>query len=149
MIVNFDGEPILKIKTDGTVPMYATEGAAGFDLFCANEEDIIAKPNEVVVIPTGLRVQIPEGYFGAIYPRSSAGIKLRFKLANSTGIIDSDYRGEIVIFMVNESEKDHIIHKGDRLVQMVIQPYLKVKIMPVEELDDTDRGEGGIGSTGR
>lgn len=139
----------LKITTEGQVPMYATAGSAGFDLFCNNDEAIVAKPNEVVTISTGLKVQIPDGYFGAIYPRSSTGIKLRFKLANSTGIIDSDYRGEIKLFMVNESDKDHIIHKGDRLVQMVIQPYLRVDIQVVDELDDTIRGEGGIGSTGR
>lgn len=139
----------LKITTEGQVPMYATAGAAGFDLFCNNDEAIVAKPNEVVTISTGLKVQIPDGYFGAIYPRSSTGIKLRFKLANSTGIIDSDYRGEIKLFMVNESDKDHIIYKGDRLVQMVIQPYLRVDIQVVDELDDTIRGEGGIGSTGR
>ena len=140
---------VLKIKADGRVPMYATVGAAGFDLYCNNEEDITAKPNQVVKIPTGLKMQIPEGYFGAIYPRSSAGIKLRFKLANSTGIIDSDYRGEIKLFMVNEGDEDCVIHKGDRLVQMIIQPFVHVDIEVVDELDDTDRGEGGIGSTGK
>lgn len=140
---------VLKIKSDGICPMYATEGAAGFDLYCNNEETIIAKPNQVVKVPTGLRMQIPEGYFGAIYPRSSAGIKMRVKLANSTGIIDSDYRGEVILFLINEGEKDLEINKGDRLVQMIIQPYLRVEIEEVEELTETTRGEGGIGSTGK
>lgn len=142
-------EKILKIVSQGQVPSYGSIGAAGFDLYCANEETIVAKPDQLVKIPTGIKMQIPEGYFGAIYPRSSAGIKLRIKLANSTGIIDSDYRGEIILFIVNEGKDDVEIRKGDRLVQMIIQPYLKVSIEEVNHLDDTERGEGGFGSTGR
>ncbi len=140
---------VLRIVADGQVPMYGTEGAAGFDLYCNNSEPIVAKPGEMVKVPTGLKMEIPEGYFGAVYPRSSAGIKLRISLANTTGIIDSDYRGEIKIFVVNEGDEDLIISKGDRLVQMVIQPYLQVNIQVVDQLDDTQRGSDGIGSTGR
>ena len=140
---------ILKIKSEGTCPVYATDGSAGVDLYCNNQETIIAKPNQVVKVPTGLKMQIPEGYFGAIYPRSSAGIKMRVKLANSTGIIDSDYRGEVILFLINEGDKDLEIKKGDRLVQMIIQPYLRVEIQEVDELTETLRGEGGIGSTGK
>ncbi len=140
---------VLKIISEGTCPQYATPGSAGFDLYCNNEETVIAKPHQVVKIPTGLKMQIPEGYFGAIYPRSSAGIKMRVKLANSTGIIDSDYRGEVILFLINEGEEDLEINKGDRLVQMIIQPYLRVEIQEVKELDQTHRGEGGIGSTGK
>ena len=103
---------VLRIVADGQVPMYGTEGAAGFDLYCNNSEPIVAKPGEMVKVPTGLKMEIPEGYFGAVYPRSSAGIKLR-------------------------------------LVQMVIQPYLQVNIQVVDQLDDTQRGSDGIGSTGR
>lgn len=142
-------EKILKIVSEGTLPKYATEGSAGFDLYCNNEEIIIAKPNEVVKVPTGLRMEIPRGYFGAIYPRSSAGIKSRIKLANTTGIIDSDYRGEVVLFLVNEGDKDLEIAKGDRLAQMIIQPYIQVNIVEVDTLEETKRGEGGIGSTGK
>lgn len=140
---------VLKIVSEGVLPSYGSEGSAGFDLHCNNEETVIAKPKEIVKIPTGLKMQIPEGYFGAVYPRSSAGIKLRVKLANSTGIIDSDYRGEIILFLINEGEADLEINKGDRLVQMIIQPYLKVQIEEVEELSDTERGQGGFGSTGK
>lgn len=140
---------VLKIVSEGICPQYATQGSAGFDLYCNNKDTIIAKPHEIVKIPTGLKMQIPEGYFGAIYPRSSAGIKLRVKLANTTGIIDSDYRGEVILFLINEGEKDLEINKGDRLVQMIIQPYLRVEIQEVEEISQTDRGEGGIGSTGK
>lgn len=135
--------------TENFTPKYATTGSAGFDLFCNNKEDIIAKPNEVVKIPTGIKMSIPEGYFGAIYPRSSAGIKSRISLANSTGIIDSDYRGEIILFLVNNGDKELVISNGDRLVQMVIQPFVQVDIELVDSLDETERGEGGIGSTGK
>ncbi|MDO5027392.1 MAG: dUTP diphosphatase [Tissierellia bacterium] len=140
---------VLKIVSQSILPKYQTPGSAGFDLYCNNQETIIAKPHQLVKVPTGLRMQIPEGYFGAIYPRSSAGIKMRVKLANSTGIIDSDYRGEVILFLINEGEKDLEIKKGDRLVQMIIQPYLRVEIEEVDDLDQTDRGEGGLGSTGR
>lgn len=140
---------ILKIVADSKLPKYATLGSAGFDLYCNNKETIIAKPHELVAIPTGLKMQIPSGYFGAIYPRSSAGIKLRVRLANTTGIIDSDYRGEIVVFIVNESDKELAINRGDRLCQMIIQPYIQVEFQEVDKLDDTERGEAGIGSTGK
>lgn len=139
----------MQIVTENFVPKYATDGSAGFDLYCNNEEPIIAKKNELVEIPTGMRVAIPVGYFAAIYPRSSAGIKHRIKLANTVGVIDSDYRGEIKLFFVNESDKEVVINKGDRLAQMIIQPYVKVDLEVVDSLDETDRGEGGIGSTGK
>lgn len=139
----------LKIITSGFEPKYATKGAAGFDLFCNNDEVIVAKPGQVVSVPTGLKMEIPEGYFGAVYPRSSAGIKSRIKLANTTGIIDSDYRGEIILFFVNEGSDELEINKGDRLAQMIIQPYERVCIKIVNELEETERGEGGIGSTGK
>ncbi len=139
----------IRIVSETTIPKYATPGSAGFDLYCNNKEPIIAKPHDLVAIPTGLKLQIPLGYFGAIYPRSSAGIKLRVRLANTTGIIDSDYRGEIVIFIINEGEEDLVINKGDRLCQMVIQPYIQVDFEVVDSLDETQRGEGGIGSTGK
>lgn len=139
----------MKMVTKKFTPTYATEGSAGFDLYCNNPEPVVVKPNEVVKIPTGIKVSIPEGYFGAVYPRSSTGIKHRITLANTTGIIDSDYRGDIQIFFVNNSDKEHTIHNGDRLAQMIIQPYVRVEIEVVDSLDETERGEGGIGSTGR
>lgn len=139
----------LKMVTENFVPKYATEGSAGFDLFCNNEQPIVLQPNEVAKIPTGIKVSIPKGYFGAIYPRSSTGIKHRITLANTVGIIDSDYRGDIQIFIVNNGDTPHTIHKGDRLAQMVIQPYVQVEFELMDSLDETNRGEGGIGSTGR
>lgn len=140
---------ILKIKTDSILPEYKTEHSAGMDIYSANEKDIIIKPGEVGKIETDLKVEIPEGYFAAIYPRSSTGVKRNLMLANSTGIIDSDYRGEIKLFFYNFGNKDQIIKKNERLAQMVIQAYEKVQIKKVDDLCDSERGEGGFGSTGK
>lgn len=142
-------ENILKIKTDGKIPSYATDHSAGIDLYCKSDGDIIIKAKETVKIHTGVHVEIPEGYFGAVYPRSSTGVKKHLMLANTVGIIDSDYRGELMIFFYNYGEKDQTIENGDRLAQLVIQPYMKCEIKKVDELADSERGEGGFGSTGK
>lgn len=140
---------VLKIQTDSTIPAYGTEHSAGLDLYCSNKEDIIIKPNEVKSIPTGLKVEIPEGYFGAIYPRSSTGVKRNLMLANTVGVIDSDYRGEIKVFFYNYGKEEQVIKNNDRLAQMIIQAYEKVEVKKVEDLSKSDRGEGGFGSTGK
>lgn len=134
---------------DGLLPSYGTEHSAGLDFYSNNEQPITIKVGEKKKIGTGLKVQIPDGYFGAIYPRSSAGAKLGLRLANTVGIIDADYRGEITLVLINEGDKDVIINRGDRIVQMIIQPYYKLDVEHVIELDSTERGEGGYGSTGR
>ena len=139
----------LKIITDNQVPAYATEHAAGIDLFCKTKEDISIKPGETIKINTGLKVEIPEGYFGAVYPRSSTGVKKQLMLANTLGVIDSDYRGELMMFFYNYGKTDQVIKNGDRLAQLVIQPYLRCQIEEVEELSESERNEGGFGSTGR
>lgn len=139
----------LKIITDNQVPAYATEHAAGIDLYCKTREDISIKPGETVKINTGLKVEIPEGYFGAVYPRSSTGVKKQLMLANTLGVIDSDYRGELMMFFYNYGKTDQVIKNGDRLAQLVIQPYLRCQIEEVEELSESERNEGGFGSTGR
>lgn len=139
----------LKIKTDNILPEYKTKESAGLDIYSSNEDDIVIKQGEVKKIPTGLKLEIPEGYFVAIYPRSSTGVKRNLMLANSTGIIDSDYRGEIKLFFYNFGNKDQVIKKNDRLAQMVVQKYEKVKIEKVDQISQSDRGEKGIGSTGK
>lgn len=139
----------LKIVTENQIPSYATSQAAGIDLHCSNENEVEIKPKETVKINTGLKVQIPEGYFGAVYPRSSTGVKRKLMLANTIGVIDSDYRGEIMIFFYNYGDQTQIIKHGDRLAQLVIQPYQQFEIEVVDKLDESDRGEGGFGSTGR
>ena len=142
-------ENVLKIKTNGKTPEYATEYSAGIDLYCKTDKNIIIKPKETVKIHTGLYVEIPKGFFGAVYPRSSTGVKKHLMLANTVGIIDSDYRGELMVFFYNYGDSDQIIENGDRLAQLVIQPYLRCEIKKVDELADSKRGDGGFGSTGK
>lgn len=140
---------ILKIKTNNNSPEYKTKYSAGMDIYSSNKNDIIIKSGEIAKIETGLYIEIPEGFFAAIYPRSSTGVKRQLMLANSTGIIDSDYRGEIKLFFYNFGNDIQTIKNGERLAQMVIQPYEKVQIEKVDELCESERGEGGIGSTGK
>lgn len=138
----------LKIMTDGQMPSYQTSGSCGIDLYCSNDEDIIIEPGEMKKINTGLKLEIPQGFFGAVYPRSSTGVKKHLMLANTVGVIDSDYRGEIMIFMYNYGKSPQAIKKGDRIAQLVIQPYERCELIKVDNLEETDRGEGGFGSTG-
>lgn len=142
-------EKVLKLVTDSFMPAYGSEEAAGLDLYCNNEDPILVGPGETVKVPTGLRVEIPEGFFGGVYPRSSTGVKKHLFLANTIGVIDSDYRGELQLFFYNYGNESVVIQKGDRLAQLIIQPYLKVKPVKVDKLSDSKRGEGGFGSTGR
>lgn len=139
----------LKMIVESEVPSYGTIHAAGIDLYSYTAEDIVVKPGETVKVHTGVRVEIPEGFFGGVYPRSSTGVKKHLMLANTIGVIDSDYRGEIMVFFYNYGKDDQVIKNGDRLAQLVIQPYQKCDIELVDSLEDTDRGEEGFGSTGR
>lgn len=138
----------LKLQTAGPLPAYETAGSAGIDLPADLEQAVHVEPGQMVKIPTGIRAQIPEGTFGMIVPRSSTGIKRRLSLANTVGIIDSDYRGEILIFLVNVGSEVTVIEPGDRLAQMILLPYVRVQIVQ-GDLDETCRGSGGFGSTGR
>jgi dUTP diphosphatase len=131
------------------LPAYQTKGAAGLDLYCKTDNRIVIEPKKTVKVDTGVKVQIPEGYFGAIYPRSSTGVKKKIMLSNTIGVIDSDYRGEIMIYLYNYGEESQTIENGDRIAQLVIQPYEQFEIEAVDSLDNTDRGEGGFGSTGK
>lgn len=141
---------VKKLGDDVVVPHLASAGAAGFDL-CANiDSEITILPNNIAVIPTGLAISIPNGYVGLIYPRSSMGIKENIVLANGTGVIDSDYRGEIMVALHNYSETgSRIIQPKQRIAQIVFQELPTVQIEEASELDNTERGTGGFGSTGK
>jgi dUTP diphosphatase len=128
-------------------PTYGTEHSAGLDLYCDLDEDIVIKPKEIKGFSLNIKVEIPEGYFGALYPRSSTGVKKNLMLVNTIGIIDSDYRGEIQIHFYNFGDKEIVIKDKDRLVQLIITPYQKVDLVKTDNLCETVRGEGGIGST--
>lgn len=139
---------IKKLQHDIATPKYMTEGAAGMDLYAAVEEDTILKKGEIKLIPTGIAISIEKGYEAQIRPRSGLAIKHGISLVNTPGTIDSDYRGEINIIMINFGQNDFLIKRGDRIAQMVINKIETPSIVEVEILDDTLRGKGGFGSTG-
>jgi dUTP pyrophosphatase len=140
----------IKIKLlDKSLPMpaYAHKTDAGIDLYSAI--DCVLKPYDRKLIPSGIKLAIPEGYAGFVQPRSGLAIKNGISLVNSPGLIDSGYRGEVCIIMINlDKDMDFIIKKGDKICQLVIKKTEQANLIEVEELDASDRGEGGFGSTG-
>ncbi len=143
---------ILKIKRlahNKFVPEYKTEGAAGMDLCAAIETEIELKPLERKLIPTGLKIELEHGYEAQIRPRSGLSIKHGITLINCVGTIDEDYRGEVCVPIVNVSNETYKIQPQERIAQMVIAKVEQAKIEVVTELSETDRGEGGFGSTGK
>lgn len=127
---------------------YATKGSAGIDLRANNENPEIIKPGETKLIPTGIAIALPNGYEAQIRPRSGLALKNSLTVLNTPGTIDSDYRGEIGIILINHGKKDYIVENGARIAQMVIAKYEQVELEFVKELDETKRGSGGFGSTG-
>ncbi len=140
---------IKKISENAKIPTYGTEFSAGADIYALLESDIEIKPNETVMIKTGLQMEIPEGYAGFIYPRSGISVKRGLAPANKVGVIDSDYRGEIMVALHNHSDDIQKVEKGERIAQLIIAPYIHVNFEETETLDDTVRGKGGFGSTGK
>lgn len=130
------------------LPSYATEHSAGLDLRAAVEEPVVLKPLERVLIPTGFVFEIPEGYEGQVRPRSGLALRKGVTVLNSPGTVDSDYRGEVKVLLVNLGREEVVINRGDRIAQMVIAPVSRVEVVEVEEVSQTSRGEGGFGSTG-
>lgn len=136
------------ISRSGVLPGYATDGASGLDLRAYLDESITLAPMERRLISTGIFIQIPEGYEGQVRARSGLAIEHGIGLVNSIGTIDSDYRGELKIPMINFGSEEFTVHNGDRVAQLVIAAYERVEPVLVEELDDTERGAGGFGHTG-
>lgn len=130
-------------------PKRANEFSAGADLFADLEGDVFIEPNETLKIPTGVEIEIPKGYFGAVYPRSGLSTNQGLRLANCVAVIDSDYRGAIVVPLHNESEIRQWISPNERVAQLVIQPYLECSFKEVDKLSETKRGKNGFGSSGR
>lgn len=141
----------IKIVNNGTqpLPQYATSGSAGMDLRANIENPILIKPLDRKLIPTGLHVALPEGYEAQIRPRSGLAIKHGITCLNTPGTIDSDYRGDIGVILVNLSNEDYVVQPGERIAQMVINKYEQAEFKLVETLDETERGEGGFGHTGK
>jgi dUTP pyrophosphatase len=135
-------------KSKNKLPEHATVHSAGIDLKADLSKEIIIKSLERVLVPTGLFVELPEGYEAQIRPRSGLAIKSGISVLNTPGTIDSDYRGEIMVILINLSKEDFVIKNGDRICQMVISRYERVQFEEVEELSKTVRGRGGFGHTG-
>ena len=139
---------ICKAENKDFLPVYSSAEAAGADLKACIQEDIILKPGQRYLVPTGLSIQLPAGYEAQIRPRSGLAIKHGISLVNTPGTIDSDYRGEVKIIMINLGSEDFVIKRGDRIAQMFIAPVTHGMFAMADSLDATDRGAGGFGSTG-
>jgi dUTP pyrophosphatase len=139
-IINHSSNPL---------PTYATGGAAGMDLRADLDAPITLEPMQRVAVPTALFIELPEGFEAQIRPRSGLALKHGITCLNTPGTIDADYRGEIKIILINLSEEQHIIHHGDRIAQMIVNKVTTVEWQPVFEINETHRGEGGFGHTGK
>lgn len=140
-----------KLRSDASLPRYATEGAAGMDLSAALDEPITLSPGKSVAVPTGLVIELPKGFEGQVRPRSGLAAKHRLTVLNAPGTIDQDYRGEVRVLLINLGEADFTIRHGERIAQLIVAPVSRPELQEVTSANDlalTSRGEGGFGSTG-
>ena len=140
---------IKKLDERARLPQYGSSFAAGADLYALLDAPMTLAPGETALLPTGLAAEIPEGYVGLVFARSSLGIKRGLAPANKVGVIDSDYRGEIKVGLYNHSAEPQTVEPFERVAQFMIVPFLRAEFTESETLSDTLRGEGGFGSTGR
>ena len=143
MVVN-----IKKLDERATIPTYGTQYSAGADLYAMLDGDVCIQPSETILIHTGISVEIPEGYAGLIYARSVLASKKGLAPANKVGVVDADYRGEVMVALHNHGSVAQTVSNGERIAQLVIAPFLKAEFNLVDDLTETDRGQGGFGSTG-
>jgi dUTP pyrophosphatase len=136
-------------KTDEILPAYETAQSAGMDLRADLQEPVALAPGQRALIPTGLYLEIPEGYEGQVRPRSGLALKRGLTVLNAPGTIDADYRGEVGVILVNLSQEEQLVEKGERVAQLLFAPVIRGELVEVEVLRDTERGSGGFGSTGR
>ena len=149
MRLRFERQPSAAEPDPLPLPHYATESAAGMDLQAAIRESITLAPRERALVPTGFAIEIPAGHEGQVRPRSGRALREGLSLVNSPGTIDADYRGEIGAILVNLGQEDLVIHRGDRIAQLVIAPIVKMDVTEVSSVSQTARGVGGFGHTGR
>ena len=140
---------VKKLDERAVLPTYGSEFAAGADLYAVADEELVFAPGETKFVKTGLAMEIPVGYAGLIYARSGLACKRGLAPANKVGVVDSDYRGEVMVALHNHSGVEQRVAPGERIAQLVIAPFLKASFVAKDELEDTARGEGGFGSTGR
>jgi dUTP pyrophosphatase len=139
---------VKKLDERAVLPTYGSEFAAGADLYALTDGEVVFAPDETKLIRTGLAMEIPEGYAGLIYARSGLASKRGLAPANKVGVVDADYRGEVMVALHNHSGVEQKIAAGERIAQLVVAPFLKAEYIQAEELSDTVRGVGGFGSTG-
>ena len=139
---------IKKLFSDVLIPKYETPGSSGMDLAAYIKEDIVINPGDKALVPTGFSLSVPRGFEVQIRPRSGLAAKKSVTVLNTPGTIDSDYRGEVKVILINHSKVQFVVKNTERIAQMVICPVERVKLEEVQELSDTDRGIGGFGSTG-
>ena len=141
---------IKKLRKDAKLPTRGTEGSAGMDLYACIDESVNINPRELKIIPTGIAIALPDNSCVAyLYARSGLGVKHGICLSNGVGVIDSDYRGEVCVGLCNVSDEPYTISSGERVAQMVISPVIIPDLVETDTLDDTERGSGGFGSTGK
>ncbi len=141
---------IKKVNENAVIPKAATGGSAGMDLYAALSEEVTLAPGQRALIPTGIAIALESNlYVAYIYARSGLAIKSGITLSNCVGVVDSDYRGEVKVGLINLSDSDYTVKNGDRIAQMVISPVIMPEIIEASELDETERASGGFGSTGR
>lgn len=139
-----------KIGTEIPTPFYASSGAAAMDLHACIDQTIEIAPSQLVSIPTGIAIGLPSAdYVALVFARSGLGIKHGISLSNAVGVIDSDYRGEIAVGLTNHSQETYVVQPGDRIAQLAVMPVVQAQLTMVENLDETQRGAGGFGSTGK
>jgi dUTP pyrophosphatase len=140
--------PIVNLSNN-PLPEYATPGSSGMDLRANLTEELVFEPFQRMLVPTGISIELPEGYEAQVRPRSGLAIKQGFTCLNTPGTIDADYRGEIMVILINLSQERQVIHSGDRIAQLVIQQVEKANWLPADRLTETQRNAGGFGHTGK
>ena len=140
---------VKKLRENAIIPTYGSSDAAGADLYACLDADVTIEPGKTVFIPTGLAMEVPKGYAGLIYARSSMGTKRGLAPANKVGVVDSDYRGEVMVALHNHGQQSQVVAHGERIAQLLVTPVLAPAFEECDDLTDTQRGTGGFGSTGR
>ena len=139
---------VKKLRDNAIIPTQGSKYAAGYDLYATIDTPITIKSGETVKIGTGLAFELPEGFFAGIFARSGLTTKQGLRPANCVGVVDCDYRGEVIVAIHNDSNRDAVIAPGDRIAQMILLPYQSMEFIEVSDLSETDRGDGGFGSSG-
>lgn len=140
---------VINMTSDLALPQYQTPLSAGMDLLAAVDGEVTLTPGEIKLIPTGLKISVPDGYEAQIRPRSGLALKHGISMVNCVGTIDADYRGEVGVILINHGKESFEIKRGERIAQMVINPIVQADFQVVAELENTERGEGGFGHTGK